>query len=302
MNKKTFAIIEIDSNNTKTHIYEGNKLVYENNTTIEFKKHYKLNNKIYADDLNALYNVIDETLKYTDNINIYGCGIFRNISDIELNNINKKLIEKYNLKIEVVTQEEEAMYTALGCYSNIDYKGNLCIFIGGGGSTELILVNNKKIITKLYYDFGVVDITNKFPSLKNNIPNVSFDEVYNYIDKLIGNIDFKADLFILAGGDHLYWYNNANYKLLENTLYKNENQRFMITKQMSDLYDKDALITSLDTIRARSDNPIWFDGSRAMKVTTNLISNKINAKYIIPTKINMEDGIKDILINKQLGV
>ena len=194
------------------------------------------------------------------------------------------------------------MYTALGCYSNIDYKGNLCIFIGGDGSTELILVNNKKIITKLYYDSGVVDITNKFSSLKNNIPNVSFDEVYNYIDKLIGNIDFKADLFILAGGDHLYWYNNANYKLLENTLYKNENQRFMITKQMSDLYDKDALITSLDTIRARSDNPIWFDGSRAMKVTTNLISNKINAKYIIPTKINMEDGIKDILINKQLGV
>lgn len=302
MNKKTFAIIEIGSNNTKTHIYEGNKLVYENNTTIEFKKHYKLNNKIYVDDLNALYNVIDETLKYTDNINIYGCGIFRNISDIELNNINKKLIEKYNLKIEVVTQEEEAMYTALGCYSNIDYKGNLCIFIGGGGSTELILVNNKKIITKLYYDFGVVDITNKFPSLKNNIPNVSFDEVYNYVDKLIGNIDFKADLFILAGGDHLYWYNNANYKLLENTLYKNENQRFVITKQMSDLYDKDALITSLDTIRARSDNPIWFDGSRAMKVTTNLISNKINAKYIIPTKINMEDGIKDILINKQSGV
>ena len=302
MNKKTFAIIEIGSNNTKTHIYEGNKLVYENNTTIEFKKHYKLNNKIDVDDLNALYNVIDETLKYTDNINIYGCGIFRNISDIELNNINKKLIEKYNLKIEVVTQEEEAMYTALGCYSNIDYKGNLCIFIGGGGSTELILVNNKKIITKLYYDFGVVDITNKFPILKNNIPNVSFDEVYNYIDKLIGNIDFKADLFILAGGDHLYWYNNANYKLLENTLYENENQRFVITKEMSDLYDKDALITSLDTIRARSDNPIWFDGSRAMKVTTNLISNKINAKYIIPTKINMEDGIKDILINKQLGV
>ena len=302
MNKKTFAIIEIGSNNTKTHVYESNKLIYENNTTIEFKKHYKLNNKIDVDDLNMLYNVINETLKYTDNINIYGGSIFRNISDIELNIINNTLLEKYNLKIMVVTQEEEAMYTALGCYSNIDYKGNLCIFIGGGGSTELILVNNKKIITKLYYDFGVVDITNKFPSLKDNFPNVSFDDVYNYVDKLIGNINFKADLFILAGGDHLYWYNNANYKLLENTLYKNENQRFMITKQMSDLYDKDALITSLDTIRSRSDNPIWFDGSRAMKVTTNLISNKINAKYIIPTKINMEDGIKDILINKQLGV
>ena len=66
----------------------------------------------------------------------------------------------------------------------------------------------------------------------------------------------------------------------------------MLTKEMSDEYDRDALITSLDRIKANSDNPKWFDGSRAMKVITNLISNKVNAKYIIPTKINMEDGLK----------
>ena len=64
---------------------------------------------------------------------------------------------------------------------------------------------------------------------------------------------------------------------------------------MSDKYDRDALVTSLDAIKARSDNPLWFDGSRAMKVITNLISNKIDAKYIIPTRINMEDGIKTTL-------
>ena len=44
--KNTFAIIEIGSNNTKTHIYEEGKVVYENNTTIEFKKNYQLENKI----------------------------------------------------------------------------------------------------------------------------------------------------------------------------------------------------------------------------------------------------------------
>lgn len=38
MKKETFAIIEIGSNNTKTHIYENDNLIYENNTTIEFKK------------------------------------------------------------------------------------------------------------------------------------------------------------------------------------------------------------------------------------------------------------------------
>ena len=293
---KKIAIIEIGSNNTKTHIFEDDNLISENNMTIEFKKNYKKENKIQSSDLDKLYDVIKFALEYTENVNIYGCSIFRNITDQELNEINKNLKEKFNLQIEVVSQEDEAKYTALGCYNNIKYDGNLCVFIGGGGSIELIFVNNGKVIEKKYYDFGVVDITNKFSSLKDDIPTCTFDEVYNHVDDLIGNLNVKADVLILAGGDHLYWYNNARYSLQKNTLYECENQKYMITRKMSDNYDRDALITSLDKIRENSDNPLWFDGSRAMKVITNLISHKVDAKYIIPTKINMEDGLKETLI------
>lgn len=298
MGKKIFAIIEIGSNNTKTHIYESESLIYENSTTIELKKNYLKENKIYENDLEKLFDLIEEAKKYTENIHVYGCSIFRNIKKEELDEINSKLKDKFNVEIEVVSQEDEADFTALGCYSNLDYDGNICVFIGGGGSTELIFVNNGKIIDKKYYDFGVVDITNKFTSLKSDVPDCTFDEVYNYVNTLIGNIDIKADILILSGGDHLYWYNNARYELKENTIYKNENQRYMITTNVSDKYDRDALVTSLDRVRQNSDNPKWFDGSRAMKVTTNLISHKVEAKYIIPTKINMEDGLKNKLISE----
>ena len=290
---KRFAIIEIGSNNTKTHIYENQEIIYEDNTTIEFKKNYNRNKKLSEDDLNKLFSVIKKALEYTENVHIYGCSIFRNISLKELDTLNLQLKKMFNVKIEVVTQEDEAKYTALGCYSNLKYKGNICIFIGGGGSIELIFVNNSKILAQKYYDFGVVDVTQKFSSLKDDIPNCTFAEVSNYVNELIGDINIAAEVLILAGGDHLYWYNNAGYKLLENKLYKSSNQKYMITKEMSDEYDHDALTTSLNQIRKRSDNPLWFDGSRAMKVITNLISNKINAKYIIPTKINMEDGLKE---------
>ncbi len=286
------AIIEIGSNNTKTHIYKGEKLMYENTVTIEFKKNYKSENRINENDLSKLDEVIENALKYTKNINIYGCSIFRSISNEELSEINKKLNDKFNLEIQVVSQEDEANYTALGCYNNVDYDGNICVFIGGGGSIELIFVNNKKIIDKKFYDFGVVDVTNKFDTLKNDIPSCTFDDVYNYVNQLIGDIDIKADVLILAGGDHFYWYNNARYDLIENNLYKNENQKYMLTIEMCDKYDQDALVTSLDRVRANSDNPKWFDGSRAMKVITNLIAHKVDAKYIMPTKINMEDGLK----------
>lgn len=296
MDKQVFAIIEIGSSNTKTHIYENKKVLYENTTTIEFKKNYQNENKISKLDLEKLLKIITKAHEYTNNIYVYGCSVFRNITDSELKDINSKLKKEFNVQIEVISQENEALYTALGCYRNINWNDNLCVFIGGGGSIELIFVNNGKIIDKKYYDFGVVDVTKKFESLKDDIPNCTFDEVYNYIDKLINNIDIKADILILAGGDHLYWYNNAGYKLIDNTLYNCENQKYMIKRDVSDNYDHDALITSLDRIRKNSDNPLWFDGSRAMKIITNLISHKIDAKYIIPTKINMEDGLKENIL------
>lgn len=293
---KKIAIVEIGSNNTKTHVYEGDRVIYESTVTIEFKKNYKINNRVTDGDLTKLYDVIKDVLKYTNEIHVYGCSIFRNISEEELDVINKELNNRFNISIEVVSQEDEAKYTALGCYSNLDYNGDLCVFIGGGGSIELIFVNNGNIVDKKYYNFGVVDITNKFPSLKDDVPNCTFNEVYEYVDSLIGDLDNKANLLILAGGDHLYWYNNARYELIKNELYDNNNQKYMLTRDMCDQYDTDALVTSLDRIRSNSDNPLWFDGSRAMKVITNLISHKIDAKYVIPTKINMEDGIKNTLI------
>lgn len=295
---KKFAIIEIGSNNTKTHVYEDSNVIYENTTTIKLKANYKENNKILQSDLDKIYVIIEKALEYTNNVHVYGCSIFRNISKEELDEINTVIKSKYNLEIEVVTQEDEANYTALGCYSNVDFDGNICVFIGGGGSIELIFVNNKEVIDRKYYNFGVVDVTSEFPSLKDDIPTCTFDEVYNYVDSLINDLTIKADLLILGGGDHIYWYTNAEYEMLENTLYKNDNQKYMITKDMSDKYDRDALVTSLDRIRNNSDNPSWFDGSRAMKVITDMISNKIDAKYIIPTKINMEDGIKEKLMKE----
>ena len=59
---KTFAIIEIGSNNTKTHIYENEKMIYEDNATIEFKKNYNNNKKIEEDDLNKLFTIIEKAL------------------------------------------------------------------------------------------------------------------------------------------------------------------------------------------------------------------------------------------------
>lgn len=290
-----YAIIEIGSNNTKTHVYDNNALIYDKTTTIEFKKNYQLEGSVLKSDVELLFKEISKALEYTKDIHIYGCSIFRKLDEYELNSINDVLKEKFNVSIEVVSQEDEAKYTAKGCYDNIDYDGTLCVFIGGGGSVELMFVKNKEIIGSKFYDFGVVDITSKYDELKKDIPSVTYDEVMTYVNSLIGDIEYKADAIALCGGDHLYWFNNAEYKLDTNTIYQSEKQKFMLTTEKADIYDRDMMVSSLDAVRNRSDNPLWFDGSRAMRFIVNCITHKIDAKYVIPTNINMEDGIKSTL-------
>ena len=76
MNNK-FAIIEIGSYNTKTHIYENGNLINDTIATIMFKSNYDKNNKILKEDLELLYKEIEKALEYTDNVHLYGCSIFR---------------------------------------------------------------------------------------------------------------------------------------------------------------------------------------------------------------------------------
>ena len=73
------GIIEIGSNNTKTHIYDGDIIKFESSDTIEFKKNYNDDNKIKEADLEKLFMVIDKAMDFTKDIHIYGCSIFRKI-------------------------------------------------------------------------------------------------------------------------------------------------------------------------------------------------------------------------------
>jgi len=133
--------------------------------------------------------------------------------------------------------------------------------------------------------------------LTGNDKKVTFDEVAFYINSLIGDLEYRASVIILSGGDHLYWFHHALYELYDNTLYASDRQKYMIKTEKIDRYDHHMMLHSLDDIRNRSDNPAWFDGSRAMRIIANIITHKIGADVVIPTNINMEDGLKSRLNN-----
>lgn len=98
--------------------------------------------------------------------------------------------------------------------------------------------------------------------------------------------------------DYIYFYKTIKYKRGKNFLYEDKNQLYLLDFNTADKYDRDILNKSLEKIKEEnSDNAGWWNGARGMRFCMNAVARKLNAKYIIPTKINMIIGIANEIKN-----
>jgi len=291
-----FAILEIGSTNTKACIYEDGNIRDFGQKYIPFKDNYS--DGLNENDIQTLCEFIDEVKVETKDIFAFGTSIFRKLSEAEITYFSNKI----GVKFEVVSSEDEALYTVNGVINNIDYNGKLGVFIGGGGSTEIVICENKEIKDKTLFDFGVVDITKKFPELKEDKVETPFEEIFDYVDSKI-DLRGNADALVLAGGDHLCYYEKTGYECENNFLYKDKNQPFLISYNQANNFDHDMLKKSWDEVRNNCvGNEGWWDGARAMRFCVNAVAKRLGAKYIIPTKINMIMGLANKIGNENVIV
>lgn len=288
-----FGIIEIGSTNTKTYIYDNGELINLGNTFIAFKNNFNINNKhLLPSDIEKLDNLITELKKDVDEIYAFGTSIFRKLEDNERDEFIKRMKDTHNIDFKVVTANEESKYTVDGVIGNIDYNKKMAVVIGGGGSTEIAIIENKEITRKINLDFGAMDIVDAFPDLKDDITTTSFDEMINHTLDLIEDIDDDVDTLVLAGGDYIYFYETVGYEVQPNTLYEDKNQPYMLDFKTADEYDHDILTKSMDAIKAKCPGKEdWWYGARGMRFCMNAVARKLNVKYIIPTRINMLIGL-----------
>lgn len=295
-----FGIVEIGSTNTKAYLYDEGNLNSLGNYYIPFKNDYKSYGRLFDEDIQKLEEVIDVLKKDTKDIYCYGTSIFRNIKKEELEEFIS-LTNSWDVNFKVVSAEDENRYTVSGVLADIEYDKDMVVVIGGGGSTEVAFIKNKEIVEMKNLSFGAMDITDSFPDLKNDIASSLFDNILDYTCSLVGNLEMKADIMVLAGGDYLYFYETVGYEMEKNTFYKDEKQPFMIEFSKYDNYDRDILNKSLEDIKKKCvGNEKWWDGARGMRFCMNAIARKVEAKYIVPTKINMINGIvKELLENEK---
>ena len=181
------VIIEVGSSTTKAYLCENDKINKLKQKTILFKNHYKLNNKLEQQDKNDLFEFV---LSINDEeIHVYGTSIFRNLTFDERKNWLIEFNSKTGLDFNIVSAQEENEYTVYGAIANTKYNGNIAVMIGGGGSTEIAVTNNGKIINYKYYESRLV-------VRKDNDNNFAYD-LDNFKEKKGAVLD-KTSLSIMA--------------------------------------------------------------------------------------------------------
>ena len=286
MNK---IIIEVGSTCVKIDRYNGNNIERLDEITIQFKKHYNENNHLMEDDIKELIKKINDSKCISKDIYVCGTSIFRTLSKEE----KEKFLEKFKNETEydfnIISQEEENRLTVLGATRFV--KDKVCVFIGGGGSTE-IAIYDKKIKESANTKIGGIDVMQKFPDLAENYATTDVETVKEYIKERLNLPKQKADILILAGGGHEKFARYSGIKYEENTLYKDSVSPIMMDietrKKETERYYKSI---SLDEIKQRVKDPDWWYATRAMCAFTLVVAEAIDAKYIVPTNIAMAYGI-----------
>ena len=283
-------IIEVGSTVTKVDLYDGEKVENVEEKTIWFKKHYKENNRLNINDIEELIKLVKEKKEEYENIYVCGTSVFRALDEESKKAFLDFFLENTGVEFHIISQDEETIYTVIGATKNIKQK--VGVFIGGGGSTEIAVCENGKIIEMANTRMGVMDVMDKFPDLSENIAKTDVETVRSFIKEKLNLPQNKVDILILAGGGHLKFALNSGINYERNTLFKDEDEPIMMSietrKKDTQKYFKEI---SLDEIRNRVSDPKWWYATRAMTAFVLEAAENMDVKYIVPTNIPMIYGI-----------
>lgn len=286
MNK---IIVEVGSTCTKIDQFDGENIKKLEGKTIQFKKHYNEDKELRESDIKELVKSINDLKCISKDIYVCGTSIFRTLDDVERNDFLTRFKNETGYNFDIISQERENELTVYGATRFI--KDRACVFIGGGGSTEIAIYDNE-IKESVNTKIGVIDVMQDFPDLAGDYATTDIEEVKNFIRERLNLPKEKAEILILSGGGHEKFARMSGIKYEKNILYKDNASPIMMDietrRKDTERYYKEI---SLDEIRKKVNDPDWWYATRAMCAFVLVVAEEIGAKYVVPTDISMVYGI-----------
>lgn len=282
-------IVEVGSTVTKIDKIIGEEIEHLETLTLPLKKNYKKENKFLEENVKTLITKVKELKEKYEDVYVCGTSVFRTLPIEQKEEFLNRFKKETGISFDIILQERENELTVLGATKKVNQK--VAVMVGGGGSTE-ISIYDKEIIEIANSKIGVVDVTNIFPDLSEDIATSNLEDVKKYIKERLNLPKQKADILILAGGGHEFFARYSGVRYEKNTLYEDEREQIMMDiKTRKEDTKRYYSQISLDEIRNRVEDPNWWFATRAMCAFALVVAEEIEAKYIVPTDISMVHGM-----------
>lgn len=241
-----------------------------------------------------LFELIDSLKQSVEGskFKIYATAIFRKLSANARLSFIDEFYEKTGIFFNIIDQDLENFYLENALIGRCGLNKAILLINIGGGSTELVLIKQKRVIERINLDLGAGTILSKFRTINNTYSAVDLRKVVNFIKKNLPILSRKVDFAFHTGGELTYM-QLAQYLLKPNNLFHDDNHPVVI--ETSEFCKKNKQIfhgISLNSLeKLMPDNPKWMHGARACSAIAQAVCEKYKIKTLIPSDANLIHGV-----------
>lgn len=292
----THFYIDLGSSTIKLYSFEDTLKLLEEHS-IYFKNDFDAEKGISEKNLGELCDYFAEikskyNLEYF-NTHIYVTGIFRNLIPERKLELVKMFNDKFDLHFNIISHGIENYYLAKAMENDYNNKKVLIINMGGK-TTELVTYLGNKIINTTNLTIGVADLLNNFTKVNDEYSGDTVEEMEKFVLDSITDIQFDQDYdcAIFTGGEERFEL-LTEFNLVENTLFNDNIHKYMVSLEdyvkgtEKVFYD----LSMLKLFELMPSNPKWMDGARSGAIIPLAIFRKANIKWIIPSDLNLINGV-----------
>lgn len=236
-----YGVIDIGSNSIRLAIYKYENKRLEliiNKKTVAGLANYVEDNKLSEEGINKTIEVLNDYKDIFMNFNIKNISVFATASLRNVDNTKEclmKIKEKTEINVDVLEGEEEGICDFIGITYDINIDNGILLDIGGG-STEVIIFNNKKIEKVFSMPIGSLKFYSNYVSelIPSDGERINMKEkVLEELGKISDIADISSKEMCGVGGT-----TKNTYKLNNNLFHKENPISYLEVNNIPKLLDR----------------------------------------------------------------
>lgn len=288
------AILDVGSSTVKAYQVTGGRVEFIANQSIAFKNGFDSEKGISESASNQLFEFFDKIQEKTKpaKMKVFATALFRKLHPTVRKQWTNHFFEKTKTVFHIIDHELENHYLYQAFAGKIATHEPVLLMNIGGGSTQLVILQNQNPIETINLDFGIGSIQSEFPTINESFAGVKLETVTQSIQEKLPSLTNKPVLAFHTGGEITYM-RLTGYPLDKNRLFGDSDHPYTVgihgfSNRNKQIFEETTLAQLENSM---PQDPTWMHGARGCSALAQAICQKYGILTIVPSDSNIVHGI-----------